>query len=44
MRQTMKKTAQLLCSLSLIMASQVSLAAEAKNFWGIQFEEFEYYN
>ena len=42
MRQTMKKTAQLLCSLSLIMASQVSLAAEAKNFWGIQFEEFEY--
>lgn len=42
MRHTMKKTAQLLCSLSLLMASQVSLAAEAKNFWGIQFEEFEY--
>jgi copper resistance protein B len=42
MRHKMKKTAQLLCSLSLLMASQVSLAAEAKNFWGIQFEEFEY--
>ena len=42
MRHTMKKTAQLLCSLSLIMASQVSLAAEAKNFWGIQFEEYKY--
>ena len=42
MRQTMKKLAPLLCSLSLVLASQVSLAAEAKNFWGIQFEEFEY--
>jgi len=42
MRQSMKKMAPLLCSLSLVLASQVSLAAEAKNFWGIQFEEFEY--
>ncbi|MFT7387418.1 MAG: copper resistance protein B [Candidatus Endobugula sp.] len=42
MRQSMKKMARLLCSLSLLLASQVSLAAEAKNFWGIQFEEFEY--
>jgi copper resistance protein B len=38
----MKKMAPLLCSLSLILASQVSLAVEPKNFWGIQFEEFEY--
>lgn len=42
MRQPMKKMAPLLCSLSLILASQVSLAVEPKNFWGIQFEEFEY--
>jgi copper resistance protein B len=42
MKQPMKKMAPLLCSLSLILASQVSSAVEPKNFWGIQFEEFEY--
>lgn len=42
MRQPMKKIAPLVCSLSLILASQVSLAAEPTSFWGIQLEEFEY--
>lgn len=42
MRHPMKKMAPLLYSLSLVLASQVSLAVEPKNFWGIQFEEFEY--
>lgn len=42
MRHPMKKMAPLLCSLSLVLASQMSLAVEPKNFWGIQFEEFEY--
>lgn len=42
MRHPMKKMAPLFCSLSLIMASQVSLAVEPKSFWGIQLEEFEY--
>jgi copper resistance protein B len=50
MRHSMRKMALLLCSLSLILASQVSLAEktadtnniESKSFWGIQLEEFEY--
>lgn len=42
MKYSMKKMAPLLCSLSLVLASQLSLAVEPKNFWGIQFEEFEY--
>jgi copper resistance protein B len=51
MRHPMRKMAPLLlCSLSLILASQVSLAEktadtnniESKSFWGIQLEEFEY--
>tara|TARA_R110001599_G_scaffold353856_1_gene600430 strand:- start:6057 stop:6809 length:753 start_codon:yes stop_codon:yes gene_type:complete len=50
MRHSMRKMAPLFCSLSLILASQVSLAEntadtnniESYSFWGIQLEEFEY--
>jgi copper resistance protein B len=38
----MKNMAQLVCFLSLILVSQMSLAAEPRSFWGVQLEELEY--
>jgi copper resistance protein B len=37
-----KKMAQSFCFLSLISASQLSLAVEPTSFWGVQLEELEY--
>jgi len=37
-----KKPAPLLCLICLFLAPLPLLAAESKNFWGLQFEELEY--